>query len=81
MRGVRIGWSRDFGIGVPVEREILDHLEHQLAVFESLGAIVEEATPDFSEADLVFGNTRAIDFAAGLGHGAAGPIRTPSTLS
>ncbi|MFJ4228489.1 amidase family protein [Paenarthrobacter nicotinovorans] len=67
MRGVRIGWSRDFGIGVPVEPEILDHLERQLTVFENLGAIVEEATPDFSEADLVFGNTRAMDFAAGLG--------------
>lgn len=67
MTGVRIGWSRDFGIGVPVEQEIIDHLERQLAVFEDLGAIVEEAAPDFSEADLVFGNTRALDFAAGLG--------------
>ncbi|MBT2522578.1 amidase [Arthrobacter sp. ISL-28] len=67
MRGVRIGWSRDFGIGVPVEPGILDHLERQLAVFEGLGAVVEEATPDFSEADLVFGNTRAMDFAAGIG--------------
>lgn len=67
MRGVRIGWSRDFGIGIPVEPEILEHLERQLAVFEDLGAIVEEASPDFSEADLVFGNTRAMDFAAGLG--------------
>ncbi len=67
MRGVRIGWSRDFGIGVPVEPEIVEHLERQLSVFEELGAIVEEATPDFSEADLVFGNTRAMDFAAGLG--------------
>ncbi|MHC6594624.1 amidase family protein [Arthrobacter sp. C152] len=67
MRGVRIGWSRDFGIGVPVEPEIAGHLERQLAVFEDLGAIVEEASPDFSEADLVFGNTRALDFAAGLG--------------
>ncbi|NUS37150.1 MAG: amidase [Pseudarthrobacter sp.] len=67
MRGVRIGWSRDFGIGVPVEPEIVEHLERQLAVFEDLGAIVEEASPDFSEADLVFGNTRALDFAAGLG--------------
>lgn len=67
MRGVRIGWSRDFGIGVPVEPEILEHLERQLSVFADLGAIVEEATPDFSEADLVFGNTRAMDFAAGLG--------------
>ncbi|WP_347109786.1 amidase [Paenarthrobacter sp. S56] len=67
MRGMRIGWSRDFGIGVPVEPEILEHLERQLSVFADLGAIVEEATPDFSEADLVFGNTRAMDFAAGLG--------------
>jgi amidase len=67
MRGVRIGWSRDFGIGVPVEADILEHLERQLAVYEGLGAVVEEATPDFSEADLVFGNTRALDFAAGLG--------------
>ncbi|HKU35034.1 MAG TPA: amidase [Paenarthrobacter sp.] len=67
LRGVRIGWSRDFGIGVPVEREIVEHLERQLSVFEDLGAIVEEATPDFSEADLVFGNMRAMDFAAGLG--------------
>ncbi len=67
MRGVRIGWSRDFGIGVPVDPEIVDHLERQLTIFEDLGAIIEEATPDFSEADLVFGNTRALDFAAGLG--------------
>ncbi|MGO4235466.1 amidase [Pseudarthrobacter sp. YAF2] len=67
MRGVRIGWSHDFGIGVPVEPEIVEHLERQLAVFENLGAIVEEATPDFREADQVFGNTRALDFAAGLG--------------
>jgi amidase len=67
MRGVRIGWSRDFGIGVPVEPEIISHLEKQLAVFADLGAVVEEATPDFREADLVFGNTRAMDFAAGLG--------------
>lgn len=67
MRGVRIAWSRDFGIGVPVEPEIVSHLERQLAVFEELGAVVEEASPDFSEADLVFGNTRAMDFAAGLG--------------
>lgn len=67
MRGVRIGWSRDFGIGLPVESEIVEHLERQLAVFEDLGAIVEEAAPDFREADLVFGNTRALDFAAGPG--------------
>jgi amidase len=52
---------------VPVEPEIVSHLERQLAVFEELGAVVEAATPDFRDADLVFGNTRALDFAAGLG--------------
>lgn len=67
LSGVRIGWSRDFGLGIPVEKEVLRVLEAQLHVFEELGAIVEEAEPDFTDADLVFGNTRAFDFALGLG--------------
>jgi amidase len=67
LTGVRIGWSPDFGIGIPVERAVLDVLESQLAVFEDMGAIVEEASIDFSEADTVFRATRAMTFAAGLG--------------
>jgi amidase len=67
LRGVRIGWSEDFGIGIPVEPGVLEVLRRQLRVFEEAGAVVEEAVPDFSEADMVFQAARATDFAAGLG--------------
>lgn len=67
LRGVRIGWSPDFGLGVPVEAEVLQVLRDQLHHFEDAGAIVEEATIDFADADLVFERTRATDFAANLG--------------
>ncbi|MGV8876942.1 MAG: amidase, partial [Rhodoglobus sp.] len=66
LRGVRIGWSRDFGLGVPVDPEIIAVLEKALKVFEDLGAIVEEAAPDLSDADEVFATTRAFDFAMNL---------------
>lgn len=67
LAGLRIGWSPDFGLGVPVEEEVLRVLRRRLAVFEEAGAIVEEAAPDLSRADEVFRVTRARDFAAGLG--------------
>lgn len=67
LRGVRIGYSFDFGIGVPVEPEIIEVLRGQLAVFEEAGAILEEATIDFTDADEVFQTTRAFDFATGIG--------------
>jgi amidase len=67
LRGVRIGWSPDLGLGVPVEDEVLEVLTRRLRVFEEAGAIVEEAAPDLTGADEVFHVTRAIDFAAGLG--------------
>jgi len=67
LQGVRIGWSPDCGIGIPVEPEVLEVLRAQLHIFEEAGATVEEASIDFSEADRVFQVTRATDFAAGLG--------------
>ncbi|MFF5792453.1 amidase [Paeniglutamicibacter sp. NPDC012692] len=67
LRGIRIGYSRDFGLGVPVEPEILAVLDAQIAHFEDAGAHVEEASIDLRDADLVFDNTRAYDFATGLG--------------
>jgi amidase len=67
LTGVRIGWSPDLGIGIPVERAVLEVLEAQLAIFEDMGAIIEEASVDLTEADAVFGATRAMTFAAGLG--------------
>jgi amidase len=67
LRGVKIGYSFDFGIGLPVEPEIVEVLRAQLTVFEEAGAILEEATIDFSDADEVFQTTRAFDFATGIG--------------
>lgn len=65
--GVRIGYSFDFGIGMPIEPEVIAVLRAQLQVFEDAGAILEEATIDFSDADEVFQVTRAFDFATGIG--------------
>lgn len=67
LQGVRIGYSFDFGMGVPVEAEVVEVLKGQLSVFEAAGAILEEATIDFTGADEVFGNVRAFDFATNLG--------------
>ncbi|QCU78039.1 amidase [Citricoccus sp. SGAir0253] len=65
--GVRIGWSPDLGIGIPVEPAVLAVLEARLRVFEDLCAVVEEAAIDLREADRVFAATRAMHFAAHLG--------------
>ncbi|TYC98847.1 amidase [Arthrobacter echini] len=62
LTGLRIGWSADFGLGVPVDREVLRVLEGQLQVLSDLGAVVEEAAPDLRDADQVFTTTRAFDF-------------------
>ncbi|MFE1169989.1 amidase [Nocardiopsis sp. NPDC058789] len=67
LRGVRVAWSPDLGLGLPVEPEVLAVLEGRLRVFEEAGAIVEEATPDLTDAEEVFRTTRALDFAAALG--------------
>ncbi|MBP2217267.1 amidase [Arthrobacter sp. CAN_C5] len=67
LTGLRIGWSPDFGLGVPVEKEVRRVLESQLQVFVELGATVEEAAPDLRDADQVFGTTRAFDFLLAYG--------------
>ncbi|WP_029089375.1 amidase [Brevibacterium album] len=67
LSGLRVGWTADFGLDVPVEAEVLRVLEPQLAVLEGLGADVVEATPDLRDADEVFLTARAYDFAASYG--------------
>ncbi|WP_291797995.1 amidase family protein [Brevibacterium sp.] len=67
LTGLRVGWTADFGLGVPVEAEVLRVLEPQLEVLAALGAEVVEATPDLRDADEVFLTTRAYDFAASYG--------------
>lgn len=57
-RHVRIAWSRDLN-AFPVDRCITAVLESQRHVFVDLGCQVEEATPDFADADEVFKVGRA----------------------
>jgi len=84
--GVRIGWTVDFGLDVPVEPEIVETVTRQVAVFEELGAIVESACPDLCDADIVYSTTRAFEFALSYGdlyreHGAELKPALASTIS
>ncbi|HEY2683717.1 MAG TPA: amidase [Steroidobacteraceae bacterium] len=47
-KGTRIAWCRDFKGTVPHDPEVLATCEAALKTFESLGCIVEEASPEFS---------------------------------
>ncbi len=58
----RVAWSADLGI-TPVEPEVAAVCRRAVLGFESLGATVEEAHPDFSEAHECFGVLRAAAFA------------------
>ena len=64
-KGVRVAWWSDLG-GVPVDRRVRDTVNAQRAVFESLGCIVEEAEPAFSDFDAVFKTVRALAFLTGV---------------
>jgi amidase len=46
-KGARIAWSGDFGGRMPFESGVLDLCTSALKVFETLGATVEEAWPDY----------------------------------
>jgi amidase len=65
-KGVRLAWSRDLG-GLPVHPAVTAALEAQRHVFEDLGLVVEEAEPDFAEADEVFKVLRAYLFELSYG--------------
>jgi amidase len=57
-RGVRVAWCRDFG-GLPFEPEVLQVTAQGRKVLEGIGCTVEDATPDFSDADEIFQVLRA----------------------
>ena len=67
LRGLRVAWAPDLGGRIPVDREVLDVLEPQIAVFERLGATVVRDCPDLSVADEVFDVLRAWHFVAAMG--------------
>ena len=57
--GQRVAWAPDLDGRVTVDPAITAALESSVGVFEGLGASVEEACPDLSGADDVFGTLRA----------------------
>ncbi len=60
-KNVRIAWSKDLG-ELPVDPRVTGALENQRHVFGDLGCVVEEAQPDFSDADEIFKVWRAWSF-------------------
>jgi amidase len=65
-KGVRVAWSHDLG-HFPVDPRITAVLESQRHIFEALGCIVEEAQPDFRDADEIFKTLRAWSFESSMG--------------
>jgi amidase len=62
-QGVKIAWSPDFG-DLPVDARVSSAIEAQRGTFEGLGCLVEDALPDFRDADEVFKAWRAWRFAS-----------------
>ena len=56
--GCHVAWSPDLG-GLPVDHRVSTVIEAQQDVFKSLGCVVEDATPDLSDADEIFHTWRA----------------------
>jgi amidase len=65
VKGVRIAWWNDLG-GVPVDRRVKHAVNAQRRVFESLGCVVEDAEPDFTDFDAVFKTVRGVAFLTGV---------------
>ena len=51
-KGLRIAWVGDFGGEIPFDSDALALARSAMSVFEDLGAVVEEARPEFSMAAL-----------------------------
>jgi amidase len=66
LAGIRVAVTTDFGLGVPVERDIAAVVREEAEVLAELGATVEEGCPRLREADRVFDATRAFDMALAL---------------
>jgi amidase len=64
-KGVLVAWSRDLG-GLPVDSRVTEAIEGQRHVFKSLGCVVEDREPDFTDADEVFKVWRAWRFELAL---------------
>ena len=70
-KGVRIAWWTNLG-GVPVDLRVRAAVNAQRSVFESLGCLVDDAEPDFTDFDAVFKTVRALAFLTGVAPRVAG---------
>jgi amidase len=52
-KGARVAWWTDLG-GIPFEAPLRDIVNAQRRVFESLGCVVEDAEPDWTDVDTTF---------------------------
>jgi len=60
-KGVRVAWSRYLG-GLPVDPRVTSVIDGQRGVFESIGCVVRDGEPDFTDADEIFKVWRAWHF-------------------
>ncbi|TAM88735.1 MAG: amidase [Candidimonas sp.] len=66
LAGVHVAYSADFG-GLPVAPEVADVVRTSARVFEELGCVVEEACPDFRDANEIAMTLRAYSAELRLG--------------
>ncbi len=59
----RVAFSRDLGGITPVDPEVAAIVERAARRFEDMGCTVEEASPDFTDVQMVFQTLRALAFA------------------
>jgi amidase len=64
-KGVRVAWWKDLG-GLPVDTRVREVVDRQRRAFDSLGCVVEDAEPDFTDFDDVFKTLRAVAFLTGV---------------
>jgi amidase len=57
-KGVRVAWFKDLG-GVPFDARVRAVIDRHRATFEALGCIVEQAEPNFADAEIAFPIVRA----------------------
>ncbi|MGH7808739.1 MAG: amidase family protein, partial [Candidatus Binatia bacterium] len=60
-KNIHIAWSLDLGC-LPLDRRVRDLLEAQRKTFTDLGCVVEDACPDFRDADEMFLTLRAWNY-------------------
>ena len=63
-KGTRVAWAT---LGLPYERAVKQAVDSSRKWFESIGCIVEDAEPDYSDANEIFNAQRAWFMEGGLG--------------